>query len=358
MNSNNVYHFFMSATTPKGFASHLCDLTNYNKFDNTLIIKGPAGSGKSTLIKRAVEKLGMRSCCELIHCSQDSQSLDGAIINDRAVSLVDATSPHVVEPTLAGSKQRVVSLYDFFDSEILKDYEKEIINAYESEKAYGVRIQSFIRAAGMLLSSNEKLSARCVNRDKLLSFATRLCSREIKGKKSGIGEIKIRYLSSVCENGILMFTDTVEKMCSKIYKIEDTPSAVAPVLLESVTRAATRAGYDVYVCLCPLSDSDKIDHVLIPELSLAFMTSNKFHPIKIENARTIHTSRFYDREKLSEYSIRTSFTRRAAREILKEAGIFMKKKMQCHTRLENYYVQACDFEERDRYFDSFIEKID
>lgn len=358
MNSNNVYHFFMSAITPKGFVSHIEKLSNHNEYDNTLIIKGPAGSGKSTLIKRAVERLGDNGCCELIHCSQDAASLDGAILSDRSLTLVDATSPHIVEPSLAGLCQSVVSLYDFFDSKILKDYEKEIICAYEGERAYGVRIQSFIRAAGMLLSSNEKLSARCINRDKLLSFAKRLCSREIKGKNDRIGDIKIRYLSAICENGVLMFTDTAEKMCSKIFKIEDAPSAVAPILLEAITKAATRAGYDVYVCLCPLSDSDKIDHVLIPELSLAFMTSNKFHPIKIENVKTIHTSRFYDKEKLSEYAIRTSFTRRAAREILREAGVFIKKKKECHTRLENYYVQACDFEKRDAYFDAFIKNVE
>lgn len=358
MNSSNVYHFFMSAITPKGFVSHLDDLSNREKFDSTLIIKGPAGSGKSTLIKRAVEKLNEDGSCELIHCSQDAQSLDGAILNDRSVTLVDATSPHIVEPSLAGLSQKVVSLYDFFNSDTLKTYEKAIINAYEGEKSYGARAQSFIRAAGMLLSSNEKLSARCINRDKLLSFTTRLCSREIKGKKGKIGEIKIRYLSAICENGVIMFTDTVEKMCGKIIKIEDTPSAVAPILLEAITSAATRAGYDVYVCLCPLSDNDKIDHVIIPELSLAFMTSNKFHPIKIENVKTIHTSRFYDKEKLCEYAIRTSFTRRAAREILKEAAVFIKKKMQCHTRLENYYVQACDFEKRDAYFDTFIKNLE
>ena len=357
MNSNNVYHFFMSATTPKGFVSHLSSLANQMEYKNSLIIKGGAGSGKSTLIKRTAEKLKNENYCELIHCSADPSSLDAAVFKETSLTVIDATAPHIVEPTLPGLAHKVVSLYNFFDNKKLDEYKSEIYRAAEGEEIYQRRAHSFLRAAGMLLSSNEKLAARCINKEKLINFITRFCAREIKGKKAGVGSVKIRYLSAVSENGILMYTDTAEKMCKKIIKIDDTNSAAAPLILEGVSKTATMAGYDVYVCLCPLSDSDKIDHLLIPELSLAVMTSNKFHPVQIENAKTVHTSRFYDREKLSEYTMRTSFQRRAARELLKEASVFLKKRLECHRRLDNYYVQACDFEERDKYFDSFIEEF-
>jgi len=354
---NNVYHFFMSAATPKGFVSHLSSLANQLEYDNTLLLKGGAGSGKSTLIKRAVERFKDDESCELIHCSADPSSLDGAVFKNNSLALIDATAPHTVEPTLPGLNNKVVSLYDFFDNRVLKNYQNEIHRAYEGEETYKRRAQSFLRAAGMLISSNEKLAARCINKEKLLNFITRLCAREIKGKKLGAGSVKIRYLSTVSESGILMYTDTAEKMCKRILKIEDTNSAVAPLILEAVLKAATMSGFDVYVCLCPLSDNDKIDHILIPELSLALMTSNKFHPIKLENVKTIHTSRFYDSEKLKEYAIRSSFQRRAARELLKEAALFLKRWLECHRRLENYYVQACDFDKRDAYFESFIDNI-
>ncbi|MBE6788068.1 MAG: hypothetical protein E7539_00185 [Ruminococcaceae bacterium] len=351
---NNVYHFFMSASTPKGFVTHFSQLTNENEFKKTFILKGGAGSGKSTLIKKAASRFADKQECELIHCSADVNSLDAAIFKDSAISLVDGTAPHVVEPTLAGLNHKVVSLYDFFDSNILEKYAAEINRAAVREEMYRQRFDSFLRAAGMLLSSNEKLAMRCLDKSKLTNFISRLCAREIKKQKGGVGDVKVRYLSTISENGVFMFTDTAQKMCDRLFAIEDDSGAASGIVLEAVSKAAVSAGYTVYICLCPMSDSKRIDHLLIPELSLGLMTSNKFHPIKIEGVKTIHTSRFYDKEKMQEYSFRTSFQRRAARELLKEAAEFSDKRLQCHRRLENYFVQACDFAKRDAYFDDMI----
>ena len=60
---------------------------------------------------------------------------------------------------------------------------------------------------------------------------------------------------------------------------------------------------------------------------------------------------------MREYSFRSSFQRRAARELLKEAELFGSKRLECHRRVENYYVQACDFNRRDAYFDDILKGI-
>lgn len=350
LHNNQVYHFFMSASTPSGFVSHFSDLTNYR---HPHLIKGPSGSGKSTLIKRAVSTLSSDGVCELIHCSADKDSLDAAILEKNGVTFIDATPPHTLEPALPRVKDKVISLYDFFDGKKLVQSKTEILKAADEEELLRQKYTAFIKAAGMLLSSNERIYSRFINREKLSNFLSRLCSREIK-KRGGNGELKIRYLSTISENGVFMFTDTARKMCSRIYAIDDTNGAVSGIILEGLCEYALSAGYTVYCCLCPLSDSGRIDHVLIPELSLGFMTSNKFHPINDKDIKKIHTSRFYDREKLYDYTTRTSFQLKAARELLKEAAGLNAKRHKAHQQLESYYTDACDFGARDKYFENII----
>ncbi|MBQ8868585.1 MAG: hypothetical protein IJ027_02555 [Oscillospiraceae bacterium] len=352
LHNSQVYHFFMSASTPNGFISHFPSIDCTQRH----LLKGPSGSGKSTLIKRAISTISSDGVCELIHCSADKDSLDAAILDKKGICFIDATPPHSLEPVLPQVKDKVISLYDFFDSEILSSKKDEILKAADEEELLLQKYTAFIKAAGMLLSSNERLCSRFINKEKLSNFLSRLCSREIK-KRGGKGKLKLRYLSTISENGVFMFTDTAKKMCSRLYAIDDASGAVSGIILEGLCEFALSAGYTVYCCLCPLSDSGRIDHILIPELSLGFMTSNKFHPITDKEIKKIHTSRFYDREKLYDYSTRTSFQLKAAREMLKEAAAFNAEKLRAHQRVESCYTAACDFKARDKYFDGFTEKL-
>ena len=43
---------------------------------------------------------------------------------------------------------------------------------------------------------------------------------------------------------------------------------------------------------------DKIDHIIIPSLRLAFLTDNRWHPVRLSAAQTVRCSRFVDRENL------------------------------------------------------------
>ena len=352
LHNDKVYHFFMSASTPSGFVSHFPSINCQHRY----LLKGPSGSGKSTLIKRAVSSHQYSGVCELIHCSFDKDSLDGAILEESGIAFIDSTPPHTLEPRAAIANDTVISLYDFFDAAALSKNRAEIERLCNEEELLSQKSAAFIRAAGMLLSSNERICARFLDREKLKNFISRLCSREIK-KKGGFGEAKTRYLSTLCESGVFMFTDTAKKLCSRLYAIEDKSGAASGIILEAICKAAVSAGYSVYLCPCPLSDSGRIEHLLIPELSLGYLTSNKFHPIKDEGIKKIHTSRFYDCDAMYSYSARTSFQTRAAREMLKEAALLNAKKLKAHTRLESYYVGACDFIARDKYFDTAIAKL-
>ena len=93
---------------------------------------------------------------------------------------------------------------------------------------------------------------------------------------------------------------------------------------------------------------DKIDHILIPALSLAFVTDNSWHPVQISGAQAVCCTRFLDREHLAGYRARLRFNTRAAGELLDQAVALMAQAKSCHDELENYYRAAVDFAQVDK----------
>ncbi len=354
LQSENTYRFFIGATTPKGFVSYTSELTNEKEIDCACLVKGGAGSGKSTFIKKAASALSNGGESELIYCSLDPDSLDAALICDGKLSLIDATAPHTIEPKMSGAFERVVSLYDFFDTDFLRKNKDKIAALMREEEMLKIRFRSLIRAAGMLLSSNESIASRCVDISKLSNFVARLCIREFKDKKTGTGRVKHRFLSTVTESGVLFFTDTINKICDRIYVLQDDSGAVSSIICEGILKTATEMGYDAYACHCPMSLTDRIDHVLIPQLKLGFVTSNKFHPLSPDAFKTVRAARFLDKEIMRRYSYRANFQKKAASELLKEAAQFASLLKNKHKEIEKYYVGCCDFASREEYFKGAI----
>ncbi|MEG0332653.1 MAG: hypothetical protein RSA01_10440 [Clostridium sp.] len=135
----NEINRFAGALTPQGQAIYYDELLE--GIENRYIIKGRAGTGKSTLMK----KLGKSGLCkgyevEFYHCGLDPNSLDMVIIRDLSVAVLDGTAPHVVDPV---GNDKVIDMFelcinkDIVDEEngilvdINREYSAEIVKAKE-----------------------------------------------------------------------------------------------------------------------------------------------------------------------------------------------------------------------------------
>lgn len=91
--------YFLGANSPGGFQSLYHELMPARKAQGVYILKGGAGCGKSSFMRRVArhaEAAGLDTV--LIPCSGDPGSLDGVILPQKGVALVDGTAPHVVVP--------------------------------------------------------------------------------------------------------------------------------------------------------------------------------------------------------------------------------------------------------------------
>ena len=334
--------FFLGTTTPAGFKGYFEPLRREPGMQMYLIKSGP-GCGKSTLMKRLAVKAEQKGePIQRIHCASDPDSLDGVIFLDKRAAIVDATAPHVVEPDAPGADEVVVSLYHTIDAEKLHLHTEEVKALFARNAILRSRAARYIASAGSLLLDSRRAEACSANFDKVRRYVKRLCTRVLP-RTEGTGTEELRLLSAVTPKGEVFYQSTVQALASKFIVFRDDYGAVSRLLLELIRAEALTRGYHLITCPCAMHPDDKIDHILIPELKLAFLTDNRWHPVQLPGVQAVRCSRFLDRENLAGYRARLRFNERAAAELLEQASALMAQAKSCHDELETYYRATVDF---------------
>ncbi len=341
---NKFLKYFLAANSGEGFVSYFADNYDFDDGWRTLIIKGGPGTGKSSFMKYvAVSATDKGYRVELCFCSSDPDSLDGIIIKDLKVIILDGTSPHVVEPKFAGVCEEIINLGEFWNSGKLREKAKEIITVTKQNKKLHKTAASYISAAGELVYDNFKLAEHFIDIKKARMFGEKM-SLQLLPKKS---EIKLRewsrFIGGVTPKGVVAFKSTIENFYKNVIVIDDKYGAAANAIMESVRKTALLRGYEIITLKNPILPSKIIDHILVPELSLAFVREYEYISFD-EKYRRVHSRRFTNINILREYRSRMTFNRRITRELLLGAIESLAKAKAVHDKIEKYYIDAMDFD--------------
>lgn len=96
-----VRHVFPGSNTPRGFYSYYTYILEQDLATRILVIKGGPGVGKSTFMKRIGKSMTDEGfAVEYHHCSADNNSLDGVVLPQIGVAMLDGTAPQGVVTTL------------------------------------------------------------------------------------------------------------------------------------------------------------------------------------------------------------------------------------------------------------------
>lgn len=266
--------FFLGANSGDGFYSLYDNFANAPG-DRLHLIKAGPGCGKSTFMKKLAsraEELGY--AVEYILCSGDPESLDGVYIPALHLGFADATAPHVLEPRLFAVDSCYVNLGQFcaaIKSERIDEYTAKYRRMYKA--AYG-----FLSAAKTmrkvqvpeLISNMDIISAEKRAESALL--------REL-GKKRGVSReahITRRFIRGISSMGEVCLSGTVNKLCKRIYLVDDK-LGLADAYLKHIANGVAERGENAIVCPSPLCPNE-LDAVLLPNHALGFISANAMHP--------------------------------------------------------------------------------
>lgn len=343
MENDQHIQYFLGANSANGFVSFFDEFYDPAQDWCAYIIKGGPGTGKSSFMKQVAAALEAKgSVIEYIHCASDPEGLDGLILPLQKVCIMDGTAPHVVEPKFPGVCETLINLGEYWDPDILQQYAQNIKTTTLQNAEYHKRSTRFLEAAAALQGDTYLLALACTDMNKIQNYASRFAHREFKSRGRNGHESK-RFLSGITPENLVIHYDTIALLCDKVYVIRDDFGAAGRILCKLISAYAQQYGYDTIVCYCPLFPQEKVEHVLIPDLGIAFTTANRFHQYPHKAYRNLHVQRFMDMTAIAAHKQRIGFNRRASSELIQEGVRLLQEAKRSHDQLEEYYITAMNF---------------
>lgn len=354
---NYSVNYFLGCSTPEGFVSFFSDLYSFDGSWHPYILKGGAGTGKSSLMKGIASELEKRGYeVDRIHCSSDPFSLDAVICRGLHFSIADGTSPHVIEPRYPGAVENIINLGDYWDRAELSGKASEIIETTRRNALCHERCGRFLAAAGKVRYDTQRICEESILEYKIHAYADRFSRRRFKSTGNHFAAERKIFLSAITPQGVHAYTDTANALADEIIIVDDKTGSASSLLMEELKNLALRNGYDVISCFCPLQPTDRPEHIIIPALNLAFV--RKHDEYEFNGAlRTIHCERFMEGEALSKHRNRLELNRRICRELVNEAATSLHEAKRIHDEIEKLYIPAMDFSSFDKIKNRILNEI-
>ena len=265
------------------------------------------------------------------------------------------TTPHVVEPKCPGVVDRYIDLSQYYDRAGLQPLKQEILDATAEYQGHYRRVYRCLGAAGELRRDmNELLDSPSVQQ-RLAKRAAGIISRELKKPAQGEGRADQRFLSAVTHKGAFTLWDTVSAQGSRVYELVDS-YGLAHHLLDPILTAALAAGHDAVACPDPMAP-DRLAHLILPGLSLAFVTSTQEDPWPHHAYRRLRLDAMADSDVYRLNRPRLRFTKRVAAALLEEGVAGLAQAKAAHDRLEGLYNPYVDFDGVSRAGDELAQQI-
>ena len=348
--------YFLAANSCEGFVSVFKNCYDPQKGWKAYIIKGGPGTGKSSFMKflavKAQEK-GIKT--ELFPCSSDPHSLDAVIFPEKKIAVMDGTAPHTADPDYPAVCETILNFGEFWDTDKLSDNSAEVIATTQKNKLLHRSASRYMQSVGSLLEDNLKTACACTDKVKTSIFADKLCKKYIP-KKGGEGYEWVRFLSGITPKGVVAFGNTVLNTCKNTVIIEDEYGSASDIIMRKLREYALKNGYEIITVKNSFLPSTLIDHIIIPELSLAFVRESEYQHFK-NDARRIHARRFVNSKQLHKSRERIRFNKKAIRQFLISAATVLAEAKAVHDELEKYYVSAMDFGALTDFANKFTEKL-
>ncbi len=311
---------FAGANTSTGFYSGFDGIFSYSK--KTFFIKGAPGTGKSSLMKRIMERQkSLGHAVSSFHCSSDPDSLDGVIDETISGAIIDATAPHTYDPPYPGSTGAILSMGDFLDEGALyKNADKiENINR-EMKKAFHAACQ-YLKSASDIESANETgENTRLADAlsDEILSDLP---------KNGGCGTQRTFFLDAYTHKGRVSYLNTFKK--ENLICVPAPFPAHIDTLLRLISHKARLSGQDVILFPSPVTP-DKISHIYLPDVPL--LITGEAVPGAFKTFDAYHKSPSYRPGDKALYNALTE-----------KASAAMGDAKRLHDELEEVYIPRMDF---------------
>jgi Cdc6-like AAA superfamily ATPase len=359
MTKGNIINLFPGGNTAQGFYSFY-DYLPYET-DQVFIIKGGPGTGKSTFMKKIGETMIEKKFDIEYHwCSSDNNSLDGLVIKELKVAFLDGTAPHLVDPKNPGAIDEIINLGRYWDRKLLQKHKTEIKKLNNQIWDQFQDAYDYLAIAKLTHDEWKSYYIKAMDFQQANYKANKLIN-DILGSKpitKQSGKIRRLFASALTPQGPVNYLDNITKHIKNRYIIKGKPGTGKATLNQKVADATLERGYDVHFYHCSF-DPENIDTVIIPELSIALIDGTPPHTLepKRKGDKVINMSEAVNQKIINKFQPDILDVKERYNQLISKAISKISNAKNLHDDLENYYIEAMDFEAIDKLREEIITKL-
>lgn len=338
--------YFAAMNTAGGFKSYFSEI--FGSLERLFIIKGGPGTGKSRLMNEIAAEAEERGYeVERFLCSSDPTSLDGIIISELSIGVIDGTSPHAYEASLPGAKENVIDLGGFWDSKKLWANIDTIKKLGNAKSRLYTTVYAYLDCIKRLDFITFSMVKTALDTEKLEKTARRMAAQLGNGK-CAVHTVRIR--SAISAGGIVTL-DTYAELAEKRFAVLDTFQS-AGVFMRALLSETDARGLKAQVSYDPFAPESP-DAIYYPERNTVFYVGSESD----FDEKTVNMRRFIDDERLRAYKPRIRAIKRLRSDVLSELLIDSASIKRLHSELEEIYSRAMDFSAKEGFSKEFKRSI-
>lgn len=355
-------HMYPGGNTCYGFYSFYDYIVPPDAYKK-IVIKGGPGTGKSTFMKTLARDLSTNGFDIEYHwCSSDNDSLDGIVIGDSRVCLLDGTAPHVVDPRYPGAVDSIFNAGEFWDGEAIRAHKQEIIALTGQIGIYFQRAYNRLKGAnsawwewGSFLS--EAVNVKNVNRN-ILALAEDFIHGGPKSDRSP----RHLFAGAITPGGLVTKIETLIDSSWSVFAVKGSPESGVKNLLKHTEKMIELNSIYAEIYHSPFNP-DYLDLIIIPASKTALIDLSG-HIVNYEKnlaprqfKRVLDFDQLLDPGALNKAAGAIEAAARRFHESLEEAVAFIQQAKQLHDELEKFYVPAMNFTALEAYRQKLCEEL-
>lgn len=356
MTYNKERHIFLGGNTYKGFHSFFNYIINKEDANRIICIKGGPGTGKSYLMKKvAAFFLDNGYSVEYNHCSSDEKSLDGIVIPELKIAMLDGTAPHMVDPIYPGAIDEIINMGIALDNDALSLKKKELINVYKEISNNFQRAYKFLSSAKPIHDDWSRLNSEALAYSKIITISDSLKEEIFNKKKSGFGDERHIFATAFTPSGIITFTEDLVATFKHKFILKGGPGLSKTKILLEIGKLAQKKGYFVEYLHDPFNP-ERVEHILIPEISVSIVTENEISKCSFDG-KIYNIEDFCDPSILKKNKEEIEYDEYIFNELTDKALKLISNAHIIHDELEAYYIKSLNFDILNSIYVDTINKL-
>ncbi len=326
------------------------------------------------MLKTIGESFKDKCNVDYLHCSADEDSLDGIIIKEKNIAIVDGTKPHIIDPITPGVVDKIINLGEYWDENAIVPHKAQIIDLNEKSSENYNLAYTYLSSAEKLYNGLETIFSKSMDTNEIYHLCEDIIKREYSNMpvKLRPGRIKKFFASAITASGYVNYLPNLLKGCKHIYMINSPIGYNNNSFMEIIKEGAVYRGYDAECFYCPMKPNEKIEHIIIPEIKVAFITTNDFHDMEPwqvfdeekegsdepeKDVILLDISDYMNGNYVESRQGDIDMLQKHMNEQLRNGISYLAEAKKYHSQVEKIYIESMNFGLLNKFVDNLIESM-